>query len=89
MSVSVLDSTSDKEGACVAGCAPLQPRIRQPAGHGRRIIARLACAWGLDKTAKTRDQRACHVFVEYNLPASAQPRRIGGVLQLLGLRAQR
>ena len=49
-----LESTGDKEGACVAGCAPPPVRIRQPAGHGRRMIARLAAAWGLDKTATTR-----------------------------------
>ena len=42
-------STSDK--ACVAGCA--LPRIRQPQDRGRRMIARLAAAWGLDKTATT------------------------------------
>ena len=48
-----LESTGDKEGACVAGCAPPPVRIRQPAGHGRRMIARLAAAWGLDKTATT------------------------------------
>lgn len=52
MSTPVLDTTSDKEGARVAGCAPL-PRIRQPEDHGRRIIARLARAWGLDKTTTT------------------------------------
>ena len=49
-----LESTGDKEGACVAGCAPPPVRIRQPAGHGRHMIARLAAAWGLDKTATTR-----------------------------------
>jgi hypothetical protein len=48
-----LESTGDKEGACVAGCAPTPVRIRQQAGHGRRMIARLAAAWGLDKTATT------------------------------------
>jgi hypothetical protein len=48
-----LESTGDKEGACVAGCAPPPVRIRQQAGHGRRMIARLAAAWGLDKTATT------------------------------------
>jgi hypothetical protein len=46
MSASVPDSASDKAGACVA---PL-PRIRQPQDHRRRMIARLAAAWGLDKT---------------------------------------
>jgi hypothetical protein len=51
-SASVLIRTGDKEGACF-GCAPLQPRIRQPADHGQRIIARLAGAWGLDKTVTT------------------------------------
>jgi hypothetical protein len=48
----MLDSLGAKEGACAAGGTPL-PRIRQPAGHGRRMIARLAGAWGLDKTTTT------------------------------------
>ena len=49
----VLDRMSDKEGACAAGATPLQARIRKPAGHGRRMIARLAAAWDLDKTTTT------------------------------------
>jgi len=50
MSALAIDSASDKRGACIAGCAPLL-RIRKPEGNGRRIITRLAGAWGLDKTA--------------------------------------
>jgi hypothetical protein len=53
MSAPVLHRTNDKQRACVAGCAPL-PRIRHPEGNGRRIITRLAGAWGLDKTVTTK-----------------------------------
>ncbi|NBX18597.1 MAG: hypothetical protein EBR09_14670 [Proteobacteria bacterium] len=47
--VSVADGTSEQAGACAAECAPL-PRIRRPQDDGRHMIARLAAAWGLDKT---------------------------------------